>query len=97
MCAEAVLVGFVADLSHLHVGSEGPSLCIPVERCFLFHCPFRITFASKIGLRNKSLTVLDPPLNSSLPTSLLPMTAEVQVCTDLHTFDKHILTHWLVH
>lgn len=43
------------------------------------------------------LTVLDPPLNSSLPSSLLPMTAEVQVCTDLHTFDKHILTHWLVH
>lgn len=56
VCAEAVLVGFVADLSHLHVGSEGPSLCIPVERCFLFHCPFRITFASKIGLQNKSVS-----------------------------------------
>lgn len=39
------------------------------------------------------LTVLDPPLNSSLPTSLLQMIAEVQVCTDLHTFDKHVLTH----
>lgn len=39
------------------------------------------------------LTVLDPPLNSSLPTSLLQMTAEVQVCTNLRTFDKHVLTH----
>ena len=53
MC-EAVLAGSVADLSHVHVGPEGPSLCIHVERCFLLHHPFSITFASKIGLQNKS-------------------------------------------
>ena len=29
---------------------------IDMERCFLFHCPFRIIFASEIGLQSKSVS-----------------------------------------
>lgn len=53
---EHILVGSVANLRHKHVDSEGPSLCIGIERCFLFHCPFRIILASKIGLWNKRVS-----------------------------------------